>query len=137
MHRQHFYALRNIWYGMLHRTTNPKNAAYQKYGGRGIKVCDRWHSFDNFYADMHELYLPGLSIDRIDNNAGYSLENCRWATVKEQANNRRSNKIFCIDGVSKTLAAWIEEYGAKPSTVRQRLYAYGWSITESLTGKRS
>jgi hypothetical protein len=137
MAQQHFHALRNIWYGMLHRTTNPDHDAYKKYGARGIVVCEHWHSFDNFYADMHAEYLPGLSIDRIDNNAGYSPENCRWATAKEQANNRRSSRTFCIDGVTKTLAAWIEEYGAKSSTVRQRLYVYGWSITESLTGKRS
>lgn len=137
MDRQHFYALRNIWYGIIHRTTNPKHAHYKKYGGRGITVCDRWHSFDNFYADMHETYLVGLSIDRINNDSGYSPENCRWATNKEQSNNRRSSKFICIDGVVKTLAEWIEEYGAKSSTVRQRLYVYGWSITESLTGKRS
>lgn len=137
MDRQHFHALRNIWYGIIHRTTNPKHAHYKKYGGRGITVCDRWHSFDNFYADMHETYLVGLSIDRINNDSGYSPENCRWATNKEQSNNRRSSKFICIDGVVKTLAEWIEEYGAKSSTVRQRLYVYGWSITESLTGKRS
>ena len=137
MERQHFYALRNIWYRIIHRTTNPTHQHYKKYGGRGITVCDRWHSFDNFYADMNEAYLPGLSVDRIDNDAGYSPENCRWATDKQQSNNRRSSKLVCLDGVTKTLAEWIDEYGAKSSTVRQRLYVYGWSITESLTGKRS
>lgn len=137
MAAQHFHALRNIWYGIIHRTTNPKSQAYRHYGARGIIVCDRWHSFDNFYSDMNEMYLPGLSIDRIDNNAGYSPENCRWANDKEQANNRRTNKTFCINGITKTLEMWIKEYGAKSSTVRQRLYVYGWSINESLTGKRS
>jgi hypothetical protein len=132
---QNWYKIRNIWYGMIHRTTNPEHTEYFRYGGRGIQVCDKWHSFDCFYQDMKDGYFPGLSIDRIDNSLGYNPENCRWATKKDQANNRRSSKFFTIDGVTKTLSEWIEQSGIKSSTVRQRLYCYGWSIERALSNK--
>jgi hypothetical protein len=124
--------VKNIWYGMIHRTTNEKNPNYPNWGGRGIRLCERWHSFDSFYEDMGFSYLPGLSIERIDNNGDYCPENCKWATKKEQANNRKTNRFFTIDGTTKTLAQWIEISKLKPSTVRQRLYVYGWSVKESL-----
>lgn len=127
--------IRNIWYCMIHRTTNPKHSEFFRYGGRGIAICDEWHSFNQFYEDMKDSYLPGLSIDRIDNNQGYSKKNCRWATKKEQANNRRSSRLFTIGGITKTLAQWVNESGLKPSTVRQRLYSYGWSIERALSTK--
>ena len=130
-----WYKIRNIWYCMIHRTTNPAHSEFARYGARGIAVCDEWHSFDRFYLDMKDGYMPGLSIERIDNDQGYSLENCRWATKKEQANNRRTSKFFTIDGVTKTLAQWIDESGLKGSTVRQRLYAYGWTIERALSKK--
>jgi len=130
-----WYKIRNIWYGMIHRTTNPSHTEYFRYGGRGIQVCDRWHSFEFFYEDMKDGYLPGLSIDRVDNSKGYSPDNCRWATKRDQANNRRTSKFFTIDGVTKTLAEWISQSGLKSSTVRQRLYCYGWSIEQALTKK--
>ena len=127
--------IKNIWYGMLYRTTDPKNHSYSRYGGRGIVVCDRWRSFDLFYEDMGDNYLPGLSIDRKDNSKGYYPENCRWATRKEQANNRITSKMFTLEGVTKTLAQWIDQSSIKPSTVRQRLYCYGWTIEKALSKK--
>lgn len=81
------------WEGMKDRCCNPNNPRYKDYGGRGITVCDRWlHSFENFYTDMGDRPSPTHSIDRIDNDAGYSPDNCRWATKKEQTANRRKPK---------------------------------------------
>lgn len=81
------------WKAMLDRCRNPRNHAYENYGGRGITVCKRWQVFDNFLADMGIKPSPDLSLDRIDNDRGYAPENCRWATASEQNQNRRPFEI--------------------------------------------
>ncbi len=122
------------WAGMIDRCHNTKNKGYANYGGRGIKVCDRWSDFTLFFADMGEK-PSGLSIDRIDNNGDYEPSNCRWATIQEQQNNKRKNWFLVINGKTKTVAQWAREMGVSPSQAYRRL-RLGWSV-EVAFGKRS
>jgi hypothetical protein len=86
------------WSGMMARCYRPKNHAYHRYGGRGVRVCKRWHSFENFLADMG-LPPAGFTLDRIDNDGNYEPDNCRWATRKEQSNNTSRNISPEVRGV--------------------------------------
>jgi hypothetical protein len=97
-----------LWQGMLDRCNNPSNSRYARYGGRGIAVCDEWLDFAKFYADMGDC-PPGKSLDRKDNNHGYSKDNCRWATAKEQASNTSRTRRITINGRTDTMANWKRE----------------------------
>lgn len=121
------------WHSIRQRCTNPKSASYASYGGRGITLCPRWATFEAFLADMGLRPSPDHSIDRINNELGYSPENCRWATPREQSRNRRSNNIITIDGVSKTVTDWAKEYGLNPVTVFGRIHRAGMNPLQALT----
>jgi hypothetical protein len=108
------------WKTMHRRCTDPKHPRWERYGGRGITVCDRWKSYENFLADMGER-PEGTSIDRIDLDGPYAPENCRWATPKEQARNKSNSRFVEWDGRRQTIAAWAEEQGIGESTLRARL----------------
>lgn len=82
----------NIWNKMRQRCNNANVDSFRYYGGRGIKVCQRWSKFENFYIDMKDTYNDNLSIDRINVNGNYCKRNCKWSTNKEQANNKRNSK---------------------------------------------
>lgn len=112
---------------------NIQRADYPRYGGRGIKICDRWqNSFNNFLEDMGPTFKNGLSLDRIDNDGNYEPSNCRWATNKEQQNNKRTNRLITINGITKNLTQWIDETHLKRSTVYMRYYAYKWPVKKAL-----
>lgn len=120
------------WNAMIHRCYVEDNASYERYGGRGIKVCDRWReSFQNFWDDMGEPE-QGRQIERIDNNGNYCPENCRWATRAEQVRNRRSNKNFTINGRTQCLFDWAKEHNLSPHLVWSRIYKNGWTIEMAL-----
>lgn len=114
------HPLYRIWAGIIKRCTNPKNHAYKNYGGRNIIVCEEWRKFENFYADMHKTYKAGLSIDRIDNDKGYSKDNCQWATNAQQVRNRRMTIFITMNGETKCVKDWATQTNVdyKKSIVR-------------------
>jgi hypothetical protein len=122
----------SIWEGMKQRCTSPSSSYWHRYGGRGIKVCERWQSFENFYADLGEPPSKQHSLGRIDNDGDYEPSNVRWETLEQQNNNKVLNHKVTIDGVTKTLTQWAEENGLKPSTVMSRV-SYGWSDYDAVT----
>ena len=108
------------WINMKNRCDNPKTLGYKYYGGRGIKYDERWSQFSKFLEDMGEK-PKNRSIDRINNDGNYCKENCRWATVKEQANNKRNNRILEYNGEKKTVAQWAEIHGMDYHEFAQKL----------------
>lgn len=120
------------WISLKARCNNKKDKDYKDYGGRGIKVCDRWlHSFENFYKDIGDKPTSKHSIDRIDNNGNYCKENCRWATIYEQNNNRRSTRYIEYKGDKMSLFQWCRKLGMPQSTFSNRILR-GWSIKNTI-----
>lgn len=128
--RTHLYS---VWENMKRRCFNSKNKFYYCYGGRGITVCDEWkNSFEAFrswsYANGYD---EALSLDRIDVNGNYEPSNCRWITMKEQSNNKRTSHFLTLHGDTKTLAQWSEATGLSYPTILYRLKR-GWSVEDTL-----
>lgn len=122
------------WRAMLQRCINPKNKSWENYGGRGITVCERWKTFDNFYADMGDPPL-GATIERIDNNGSYEPGNCRWDTRTAQNRNQRQTVWLEYDGQVKPLTSWADDLGMPASAIRDRLKR-GWSVERAVTTPR-
>jgi hypothetical protein len=122
------------WDSIKQRCYNKKHKSYNLYGGRGIKMCNEWlHSFENFIRDLGVRPTLKHSIDRIDNSLGYFKENCRWATRREQALNRRSNVFLTIFGERKTISEWILDFRCKAtSTAFPKRLELGWSPEKAL-----
>ena len=129
-HRMSGTRIYKIWIHIIGRCTNPNDKDYPRYGGRGITVSDEWRKFENFYADMGDK-PEGMQIDRINNDKGYSRENCRWATPSENSRNRRSARIITFKGISKPLVEWAQELGICSKALRYRLET--WGIEKALT----
>jgi hypothetical protein len=109
-----------VWLSMIQRCTNPARRCYPSYGGRGIAVCERWRDFANFLADVGPR-PAGKSLDRIDNDGHYEPGNVRWVTQREQCANKRTNKNFTINGVTKNQSEWCREFGVAIGTFRGRM----------------
>lgn len=123
----------HAWNAMRSRCNNPWNPNFARYGARGIRVCERWQSdFTAFLQDMGRCPSGQHSIERIDNDGDYAPENCRWATPKEQARNRRSSRLLSYRGATRTAAEWAEVIGITQGTLHARLKE-GWSVERALT----
>ena len=98
-----------VWHAMISRCQRPNHKDYHNYGARGITVCDRWMDFSNFLSDMGEKPFKSATVERINNDLGYSPNNCKWASRVDQANNRRQNTIVRAFGHEKTIADWARD----------------------------
>jgi hypothetical protein len=129
-----FHPIYSNYKNMMARCHNVLNRDYPDWGGKGIKVCDRWrYNFWNFVADMG---LPpkskGYSLDRIDNKGDYEPGNVRWATCAEQNRHLSTNRFLTFRGETKIITDWAREFHLRTGTVRKRLLRYGWSIEDAL-----
>lgn len=113
--------LYKIWDGMRGRCKRETHKHFKDYGGRGVSVCTEWESFDIFKEwAIANGYIDGLTLDRIDCNGNYEPKNCRWATMKEQARNKRNNHRVTVEGRTMTLSECVEQYSIPKSTIRWR-----------------
>lgn len=122
-----------VWIDMRRRCQDNTRPEYDRYGGRGISVCDRWNnSFEAFLEDMGEPE-KGLTIERIDNDGDYEPGNCKWATVAEQNRNKRDKSQFEFRGKVKSLTEWAESLGIERSILSGRIQRYGWTVERAFT----
>ncbi len=128
------YRLYPIWSSMRSRCNCKTSQFYKNYGGRGIKVCARWESFVNFANDLGTP-KKGMTLDRIDVNGNYCPENCRWATRKEQAYNRRNTRKLTYKGKTQNIEQWCKELPLqlKPYNLISRIFESKWSVERAFT----
>lgn len=120
------------WNMMLARCGNQNNKSYHNYGGRGIQVCEQWKSFENFFVDMGARPSPRHSLDRYPDQSGnYEPRNCRWATAREQTNNRRSCRMVIYRGKKQSVSDAAREAGKDPKVVSLRIFK-GWDVEKAL-----
>ena len=119
---------------MIQRCTNKRSTGFKNYGAKGVVVCDHWRVFESFLADMGECPSTKHTLDRIDNSKGYSPDNCRWATMREQQNNRSNNVLIEYQDQRLTAEEWSRRAGIKRHTIDRRLER-GWSVEDALTVK--
>lgn len=134
IHNKCHTRLHSIWSNMKQRCFNKNAKRYSQYGGRGITVCEEWkNDFMSFYDwAMANGYNDNLTIDRIDVNGNYEPNNCKWATNKEQQNNRQHHFLITYKGITKNLQEWCEEVGLSRDNLYRRLVKYKWSVEKAL-----
>jgi hypothetical protein len=137
-HRPEYY----IWTSMIQRCTNPNAQEFAVYGGRGIKVCERWRVFDNFLADMgsrpegaYESGRAKYTLERKNNDGDYTPKNCVWATYTQQARNRQRARMITYRGKTQPLVVWVEELGLDYKAAHRRLDR-GWSVSRVFGGSK-
>lgn len=139
-HRMTHTKFYKLWVAMKQRCNDPATNGYENYGGRGIKVCDEWNQFNNFYNDMYDSYLlhcaehgeNDTSLDRLEIDLGYNPKNCRWVTKLFQQNNKRTNKYFTYKGETASIADLSRKHSMRYSVVMKRLQS-GKTIDEALS----
>jgi hypothetical protein len=119
------------WCTMIRRCRDQNYKDYKYYGGRGIIVCERWHSFENFYADMGER-PPGMTLDRVNTDLQYNKQNCRWADHTTQMNNTRRNRYLTYRGVTLTMSQWAKQANISYTVLRARLNLLRWPLGRAL-----
>lgn len=126
--------LYSIWANMITRTTNPKGTAYNRYGGRGVKMCSEWRNSFETFRDwaLANGYTDDLTIDRIDNDGGYEPVNCQWVPWSEQFNHRSTTKQITFHGETLSIAQWAEKLHVSKTMLYQRFKA-GWPVERALT----
>lgn len=136
---KHGYAVRGkshpvykVWHSMRARCRSKQSPDYENYLLRGIKVCKRWDKFLNFFADMADTYLPGLTIERVKNDKGYNKKNCRWASWLAQSRNRRNVELISYGGKTLTKREWGTELGGNDDLIYVRL-GRGWSVKRAVS----
>lgn len=108
-----------VWAAMKSRCNNPNHSRYRYYGGRGIKICDRWNqSFKAFFSDMGKKTNPKHTLDRINNNGNYKPQNCRWATQAQQRRNFSGNRMLTFKGKTQCMADWAKEFNLRQSQLK-------------------
>lgn len=124
--------LYQVWYDMHRRCFVSSRREYKNYGGRGISVCARWESFDNFVQDMAPTWKPGLTLGRVDNDGNYTPKNCSWQTLSQQHRNYRQNRKLRFKGKTRTVVEWSEIIGIRQQLISNRLFL-GWTVSRALS----
>jgi hypothetical protein len=142
--RQTHFRLYKVWDNMKARCYNPKHTSYYLYGGRGITICDEWkNNFASFakwaYKNGYDENAPKgkCTIDRVDNNKGYSPDNCKWVTIGQNLNNKRNCRMFTHDGKTQSLADWARELGMDYNAFLSRMHRNGYDFEQAILPRKN
>ena len=132
-HGKRFTRTYRCWANMKTRATNPKSTRADRYYHRGIKICERWMTFENFLADMGDCRSNKHTIERVNNDGNYEPSNCVWATNAQQQRNKMSNHLITFNGETMCITSMAEKYGLNPVAVYARIKQLGWDVERAMT----